>query len=345
MGAEGAPPGGGGGGAGGIAELPSRPGGSGGGIGALLVGGKGGGRGALLVGGRGGGGGTALGCGAGLEEAGGNGGGIGAELSTPFVFGGNGGACSRAGGGGGTAERAGGGGGFDGMRGPSNGGGTAYLPDGMLSSSSGVFGGRGGGGGPGFATFEDARFLEGRAGASFANFPASASGGGALNRGGGGPGGGDGCLGGDGVFWRRDGADGAGNGTGRAPLRGGGGAGAGPLDADVLPVFCGLILLVGGAFGGGGGGALAALLASCFFCAATKVWMKSILSAICDSVIPIAISSFFNCGSRLSMMELRFEGTGDAYDVGVRTGGGGSGDAEVCLWPPKSPPRKPCFSC
>lgn len=50
------------------------------------------------------------------------------------------------------------------------------------SSSMGVFGGRGGGGGPGFATLEVARGRLGRLGAgTFANLPASASGGGALN--------------------------------------------------------------------------------------------------------------------------------------------------------------------
>ena len=46
----------------------------------------------------------------------------------------------------------------------------------------GVFGGRGGGGGPEFATFEVARGRFGRLGAgTLASFPASAIGGGTLN--------------------------------------------------------------------------------------------------------------------------------------------------------------------
>ena len=100
----------------------------------------------------------------------------------------------------------------------------------------GVFGGLGGGGGPGFATFEAARSRLGTLGVgTCANLPASASGGGALNwyagRGG------DGVLAGDlsgdlfccdeAVLWL----------SGRL-LRDGGGAGAGPLrDKTVLPVF------------------------------------------------------------------------------------------------------------
>lgn len=50
------------------------------------------------------------------------------------------------------------------------------------SSSIGVLGGLGGGGGPGLAKFEVARCRTGSAGLFvLANFPASASGGGALN--------------------------------------------------------------------------------------------------------------------------------------------------------------------
>ncbi len=50
------------------------------------------------------------------------------------------------------------------------------------SSSIGVFGGLGGGGGPEFVTFDVARIRVGRLGAgTCANLPASVSGGGALN--------------------------------------------------------------------------------------------------------------------------------------------------------------------
>jgi hypothetical protein len=71
---------------------------------------------------------------------------------------------------------------------------------GSSASSIGVLGGLGGGGGPGFARLDDARLRAGRLGGdSCAYLPASASGGGALNRAGGGPGGGDGCLVGEGV--------------------------------------------------------------------------------------------------------------------------------------------------
>jgi hypothetical protein len=52
--------------------------------------------------------------------------------------------------------------------------------------SIGIFGGLGGGGGPAFGAFDDALGLDGGAGASeFAYLPASAIGGGALNRRGG----------------------------------------------------------------------------------------------------------------------------------------------------------------
>lgn len=82
------------------------------------------------------------------------------------------------------------------MRWPSKGGGTLNLPDGgggdPTPSSMGVFGGLGGGGGPGVAELV-ARLLEGKAGVGracswLANLPASASGGGALKRGLGGEG-------------------------------------------------------------------------------------------------------------------------------------------------------------
>ncbi len=64
---------------------------------------------------------------------------------------------------------------------PWKGGGTPNFGLASTSSSIGVFGGRGGGAGPGFATFETALFRFGRLGAcTCANLPASASGGGAL---------------------------------------------------------------------------------------------------------------------------------------------------------------------
>ncbi len=159
---------------------------------------------------------------------------------------------SRLGGGGGTGPRlGGGGGGAEDLRSPTNGGGTLNIPCG--SSSMGVFGGRGGGGGPGFAKEpEEARARpEGcRAGPSFtAYLPASAMGGGARKRG-------CGLAAGDGV---RGGGDGDRGGDGALPptgLRDGGGAGGGPRRLDeVVPVFSGLIL-EGGADGGGGGGPL-----------------------------------------------------------------------------------------
>jgi len=168
--------------------------------------------GALFIGGKGGAEGVAVGC--------------------PFVFRGKpgavGGGVSRAGGGGGTAVLAGGGGAC------AKGGGTGNLEG--ASSSIGVLGGLGGGGGPGFARlFEAARALEGRlGGAWWASFPASAIGGGTLNRGGGGAGGGEGER------WRTmAGAEAAVIASGLPPRRGGGGAGGAPLldeIEEVLPV-------------------------------------------------------------------------------------------------------------
>ena len=122
-----------------------------------------------------------------------------------------------------------------------------------MSSSIGVLGGRGGGGGPGFTLLETALCLDGGGGAFVpANLPASAIGGGALNFGWGG----DGVLSGDfegGVGCR--GGEGAALLTNRL-FRAGGGAGGGPLlDDTELPVFCGLreLSLPGAAAGGGGG--------------------------------------------------------------------------------------------
>ena len=76
----------------------------------------------------------------------------------------------------------GGGGGTAASRSLGNGGGTPNLGFASDSSSIGVFGGLGGGGGPGLVTLDDARCLAGSTGAAeCANFPASAIGGGALN--------------------------------------------------------------------------------------------------------------------------------------------------------------------
>ena len=117
----------------------------------------------------------------------------------------------------------------------------------------GVLAGRGGGGGPGFATDpDDVRLCPdpGYAGPSLtANLPASAKGGGARNRG-------WGVEGGDGVL---AGGETERGGEGSLPPTGlldGGGAGGGPRRPEVVePVFSGLIF-DGGAAGGGGGGAL-----------------------------------------------------------------------------------------
>ena len=140
------------------------------------------------------------------------------------------------GGGGGTGPRLdGGGGAADETRSPVKGGGTPNLCVGWSSSSMGVLGGLGGGGGPGLATLDEARCLAGGAGAAVcANLPASAIGGGALNFSAGPPRGGDGVrsgdLGGDDSIccvWP----------SGRV-LRDGGGAGGGPLfDETILPVL------------------------------------------------------------------------------------------------------------
>lgn len=120
-------------------------------------------------------------------------------------------------------------------------------PCGWASSSIGVLGGRGGGGGPGLANDADealSRPDECTAGPGLtANLPASASGGGARKRGWG-LGAGEGVLGGG--EGDRAGGDGALPATG---LLDGGGAGGGPLLLEELavPVFSGLILEGGAA--------------------------------------------------------------------------------------------------
>lgn len=323
------------------------------------------------VGGSGGGGGAppAGGGGTGRDADGGKGGGAactgGGGGGTGFgVFGGRGGGAegvSRAGGGGGTGPLLGGGGGApEGTRLPANGGGTPnFVPLGFSSSFAGVFGGRGGGGGPGFAAFDDARALFGGAGGRLANLPASAIGGGALNTGFGGPGGGDGSRGGDG---------GAGlaeelrvmPGASVFVLRAGGGAGGGPrFDVVVLPVFCGLMgPLTGGALGGGGGGALDffSLFSACNFSSLFRcsmyILMKSAFSSIWSSVMPIANSSFRSgChdGSVVSIAELLELGALEKVlcdgDVRVMLAGGimdcgGGPDCEE-LRCPKIPPSRP----
>jgi len=126
------------------------------------------------------------------------------------------------------------------------------------SSSIGVFGGLGGGGGPAFAAVEGATNLDGGTGAfELAYLPASTIGGGALNLNAGR--GGDGVRSGDLEGDFGDFAEGGVVWLSTRLRRAGGKAGAGPLfDESVLPVFCGLMLLavVGGGAGGGGGGAL-----------------------------------------------------------------------------------------
>jgi hypothetical protein len=111
----------------------------------------------------------------------------------------------------------------------------------------GVFGGLGGGGGPGLAT-DGACPRAGNLLFVFAYFPASGSGGGAANLGGGGPLGGDGSRGGVGSL------------VGSAFVtdrRVGGGAGGAPRPRPAV-AFCGLsdLVLEGPVGGGGGGGAL-----------------------------------------------------------------------------------------
>ena len=134
-----------------------------------------------------------------LRPAGSNGGSGGPEGggAAEGVFGGKGGGAAEAGGTdflsvesrlgrgeGCKGVRLGGGGGgaTEDFRSPWNGGGTPNFGLTSSSSSIGVLGGRGGGGGPGLATLDVARFRFGRLGAgAFANLPASARGGGALN--------------------------------------------------------------------------------------------------------------------------------------------------------------------
>lgn len=105
------------------------------------------------------------------------------------------------------------------------GGGTPNLDPvspGSYESSIGVFGGRGGGGGP---AFDDACGRDGALLLVCANFPASARGGGAANRGGGGPLGGEGSLGGVGSLCTCS--------TLLADLLAGGGAGGAPLPLPI----------------------------------------------------------------------------------------------------------------
>ena len=86
------------------------------------------------------------------------------------------------GGGGGTGPLLGVGGGTGEVRSLWNGGGTANRDFASFSSSIGVLGGLGGGGGPTLTVLETALCLAGGASVvPFANLPASAIGGGALN--------------------------------------------------------------------------------------------------------------------------------------------------------------------
>ncbi len=146
-----------------------------------------------------------------LTDIGGGGGGGGGgppeEGADAFgVFGGRGGgggappkALSLEGGADGTGPRLGGGGGItDGIRSLWKGGGTPNLGFDSTVSSMGVLGGRGGGGGPGFAVFEAARGRGMIVGPlALENFPASGRGGGARNLGGGWPYAGEGSRAGE----------------------------------------------------------------------------------------------------------------------------------------------------
>ena len=138
-------------------------------------------------------------------------------------------------GGGGKGVLCGGGGGTEDIWEPWKAGGTPNLGFWSGSASIGVFGGLGGGGGPAGAAFEAARCVDaGTVALEFANLPASAIGGGALNLGRGGEGvrsgdleGGLGGFAGDRVMW-----------LSTRLRRAGGNAGGGPLlDETVLPVF------------------------------------------------------------------------------------------------------------
>lgn len=114
------------------------------------------------------------------------------------------------------------------------------------------FGGRGGGGGPGAApgvTFDVARGRLGGTGpAGSAYFPASASGGGALNLR-------TGCAGGAGGEGSRGGGDIASSVGSVRALRDGGGGGGPRRLPEFVPVPWGLIVFTLGTPGGGGGGA------------------------------------------------------------------------------------------
>jgi hypothetical protein len=204
------------------------------------------------------------------------------------------------------------------LRSPVKGGGTRKIEPMAWSSSMAVFGGLGGGGGPGFAAPDEALARPGRFGPPApANLPASASGGGARNLGWGVKGG-EGDRGGESSLF------GGGGDGGRPPtgLRDGGGAGGGPLRLDdVVPVFCGLSF--GSPADGGGSGGAALLLpdaaftgpaitsAACF--CSTYALMKSAFCSIWSFVIPISSSSSSipcHAGSARSMPELlrRLEG-------------------------------------
>jgi hypothetical protein len=200
---------------------------------------------------------------------------------------------------------------------------------------------------------DDARALFGGAGGRFANFPASAIGGGALKTGLGGPGGGEASRVGDG---------GAGlpeelrlTVASVLVLRAGGGAGGGPRLEP--PVFWGLRdAAAGGALGGGGGGALdlrwlfsSLSFSSVFLCSMYSL-IKSAFSSIWSSVMPMASNSFRSgChdGSVVSMAEFRalvalewVLCTGDVTLVGGMMDAGGGPGAEEWRCP-KSPPSRP----
>lgn len=128
------------------------------------------------------------------------------------------------GGGGGAGLRLGGAGGADTFLSPANGGGTPNRDVGWLSSI-GVFGGRGGGGGPALTLEVALGRLRSAGPSGTANLPASAKGGGALNL----RAGGDGSRGGGGGEADSSGAS--------ALVFRAGGGGGGPLRLpELLPV-------------------------------------------------------------------------------------------------------------
>lgn len=162
-------------------------------------------------------------------------------------------------------------------------------------------------------TFEIARGRRGGTGpAGSANFPASANGGGALNR----------RVGGDGS---RGGTETDSSGASERVFRDGGGGGGPRLLVELEPVSWGLIEVTfgaGGAEGGGGGADSAA--AACFW--SIQALMNSEFSAIWSSVIPIPLSS-----SSSPFQEGSLVSNGKSGLAGGRLGDSIGGGGATCI--------------